>query len=79
MAFAANLSRSALAVLNIFVRLQKRAGDQLSYEEIFQNLGDAKIARYGQKELAQKGLTIALVHHVELTEAGAALMDKLGS
>jgi len=64
------LGRSARAVLGVFAKHHKRAGDRLRYDQIFHNLGDAQIARTGQKELAQKGLVVAHPQEVELTETG---------
>lgn len=64
------LGRSAKAVLDAFAKLQRKAGDTLRYEDIFHCLGDAQVARIGQRELICKGLAIEHQYSLELTPAG---------
>lgn len=66
------LASSAHAVLAVFARLKKKAGDTLRYEDIFHALGDAQIARTGQRQLSRKGLVIEYEHSLELTPIGYA-------
>jgi len=64
------LGRNAQAVLAVFAKFHTQAGDTLRCHEIFHNLGDAQIARRGQRELIREGFVIERQYALELTLAG---------